>query len=273
MSKNDSLNLKKTLFVDIGNSSIKVAYIEDGSWEKVNDSFKSVTYFISWLNKHYSEIQELVIASVRKDHLKILEESIKNISYRVITTDDIDPKKLDYKTTKTLGIDRYLVCLGAISQTSEKSSTEEQLEAREKVVGIGGKRIIAVDAGSACTIDCMQGNGIFMGGMILPGISAFIKSLNKVAPELPETELKFATNWIGKSTKESLMLGRLDFFALGIAGIFERLRTHFPGAEVFITGGDSEIFSKCFGFVERGYSAPLIDEYLIFKGMKAFIDG
>jgi type III pantothenate kinase len=215
----------------------------------------------------------LVIASVRKDHLKILEQSIQNISYRVITTNDIDPQKLDYKTPKTLGIDRYLVCLGALTQVGDTALAEDQIQNRNIDSKVSDKRIIAVDAGSACTIDCMYGNEIFTGGMILPGISAFIKSLNKVAPELPETELKFATNWIGKSTKESLMLGRLDFFGHGIAGIFEQLRVNFPGAEVFITGGDAQIFSECFKFVERGYSNPSIDEFLIFKGMKAFIDG
>ncbi|XWN35783.1 MAG: type III pantothenate kinase [Balneola sp.] len=272
MSKNDSVNPKKTLFVDIGNSSIKVAYVESGVWQKVNDNFKSVTYFISWLTNHYSEIQKLIIASVRKDHLNILEQSIQGIDYRVITTESIDSEKLDYETPKTLGIDRYLVCLGALSQVHKKPSIEEQLKEENKVIGLGGRSVIAVDAGSACTIDCMHKEEIFIGGMILPGISAFIQSLNKVAPELPETELEFASNWIGKSTKESLILGRLDFFALGIAGIFERLRTYFPGAKVFITGGDAQIFSECFKFVERGYSDPVIDEFLIFKGMKTFID-
>ena len=91
MSKNDSSGPKKTLFLDIGNSSIKVAYWENGEWQKTKDSFKSVTYLISWLNSHKDLINDLIVASVRKDHFKLLQSQVTDIAIKSITIDDIDP--------------------------------------------------------------------------------------------------------------------------------------------------------------------------------------
>ena len=145
MSKNDSSDPKKTLFLDIGNSSIKVAFRNNNAWEKSTDNFKSVTYLISWLNQHKDSIQDLVVASVRKDHFELLKNQVTEFEIKNIEISEVPEHNLNYETPKTLGIDRFLGCLGAYAQ--EKQS------------------VVVVDAGSACTIDIMNENGVYQGGV------------------------------------------------------------------------------------------------------------
>lgn len=247
MSKNDSTNSKKTLFLDIGNSSIKVAFKEEGQWKKASDHFKSVTYLISWLSSHKDSFGDLVVASVRKDHFKLLENQIVDHRIIEIRIDDIASEKLDYSTPKTLGIDRYLGCLGAVEQVH--------------------KSVVVIDAGSACTIDLMDENGIYRGGVIMPGLQSILNIFKLSAPELPEIEVEIPSTWPGKNTAESLQWGQVGFFKAGIESALNQYYEEFGTFELFITGGDAEKISELID------DTSIRDEFLLFKGMDAFISG
>lgn len=246
MSKNDSSNSKKTLFLDIGNSSIKAAYKENGEWIKASDNFKSVTYLISWLNNHKDSFGDLIVASVRKDHFKLLESQVVNHRIRETLIENLAPEQLNYTTPKTLGIDRYLGCLGAFK--------------------LMRKSVVVVDAGSACTIDLMDDKGIYQGGVIMPGLQSIIDIFKLSAPELPDIEIEIPSTWPGKTTSESLQWGQVGFFKAGIESALKRYSEQFGDFELFITGGDAQKISE---LIE---STSTQDEFLIFKGMEAFIN-
>lgn len=247
MSKIDSSQSKKTLYLDIGNSSIKAAFKEDGSWQRVGDSFKSVTYLISWLNKNRDSIEKLVVASVRKDHFRLLYNQIEGLEILEIRIEDIPSEKLDYFTPKTLGVDRYLGCLGAVNHAK--------------------KRSVVIDAGSACTIDMMDSNGTYKGGIIMPGLQSVMNIFKVTAPELPDIEPKIPQNWPGKNTIESLQWGQVGFFVDGIESALERYKSQYGDFELYITGGDTDIISEL--ITESSNK----DAFLIFKGMEAVING
>jgi type III pantothenate kinase len=246
MSKIDSSNPKKTLYLDIGNSSIKAAFNKDGVWIKEGDSFKSVTYLISWLDKHEDSIEELIVASVRKDHFTLLENQIKNQKITQITIHDISVEMLDYSTPKTLGIDRYLGCLGAFESSK--------------------KGVVVIDAGSACTIDMMDNKGIYRGGIIMPGLNSLMNIFKSSAPELPDIGKEIPQNWPGKNTSESLQWGQVGFFIDGIESALKRYKDHYGDYELYITGGDSEKISSLIS------GSSIKDEFLIFKGMEVVIN-
>ena len=247
MSKIDSSNTKKTLYLDIGNSSIKAAYKEEGNWVRVGDSFKSATYLISWLDKHKESIEELVVASVRRDHFLLLQKQVTNQKITQITIDDVPAEKLDYSTPKTLGIDRYLDCLGAFKESK--------------------KGVVVIDAGSACTIDMMDTNGVYKGGIIMPGLQSIMNVFKTAAPELPEIEKEIPSNWPGKNTAESLQWGQVGFFIDGIESALRRFRDRYGDFELYITGGDGETISHL--IAEKSNN----DSFLIFKGMQEIFNG
>jgi len=243
MSKIDSSNTKKTLYLDIGNSSIKVAFKEHGVWEKVGDGFKSATYLISWLNNHSDNIEELVVASVRKDHFELLHNQVEDQKITHITINDISHDKLDYSTPKTLGIDRYLGCLGAF---------------------LGIKQgVVVIDVGSACTIDMMDSEGVYRGGIIMPGLQSVMDIFKTSAPELPEIEKEIPQNWPGKNTTESLQWGQIGFFIDGIESALTRYKNRYGKFDIYITGGDAEVVSSLISEKSKK------DEFLIFKGLES----
>ncbi|MBO6621611.1 MAG: type III pantothenate kinase [Balneola sp.] len=245
MSKNDSENSKKRLFLDIGNSSIKVAFRNNNVWEKSTDNFKSVTYLISWLNRYKDSIQDLVVASVRKDHFELLRNQVTEFEIKSIEITDVPEHNLNYHTPKTLGIDRFLGCLGALTQEKES--------------------VVVVDAGSACTIDIMNESGIYQGGVIMPGLQSILNIFKTSAPELPAIETEIPTKFPGKSTAESLQWGQVAFFVDGINASLKRYQESFGHFNLYLTGGDARTVS---GLISMNSKR---DEFLIFKGMEAFI--
>ena len=246
MSKNDSTNSKKTLFLDIGNSAIKAAFKKGHKWERASDNFKSVTYLISWLNNHTDSIGQLVVASVRKDQFELLQNQVKDQSIKHIKIEDIPLEKLDYDTPKTLGVDRYLGCLGAFKKA--------------------GRSVVVVDAGSACTIDLMNEHGVYQGGVIMPGLQSLMNIFKISAPELPTIEPEIPSTWPGKSTLDSLKWGQVGFFIDGIESALNRYKKQYGDFDLFTTGGDAEIISKLISTTSKK------NDFLIFNGMEAFID-
>lgn len=130
-------------------------------------------------------------------------------------------------------------------------------------IGLGIDRIavceaiqegVIVDAGSAITIDVMQG-GMHLGGYILPGIASFIEMYGKISPALkvmPDLSVEF--DLLPQNTKEALGCGILK----SIVGMIKEVS---GGKKIYFCGGDGKFFSKFF-------DDSVYDDTLIFKGMQ-----
>ena len=102
---------------------------------------------------------------------------------------------------------------------------------------------IVVDAGTAVTVDFIDGAGTFHGGAIAPGAAMQLRALNEHTDALPEVEFRAPLpGAFGKSTAEAMILG---VFA-SIRGLVWRLVEQYAaeyGAYpmVIATGGDAEV--------------------------------
>jgi type III pantothenate kinase len=131
----------------------------------------------------------------------------------------------------TMGIDRVMVC-----------------EAIEDGV--------IVDAGSAITVDVMDG-GAYRGGFISLGLRTAQEAYARLSPAL-DTSFNFEVDLtiMAKNTPDALTVGFL-------APLIEKIgRIRKP---LFLTGGDAFVLSQFF-------SGATVDEDLIFKGMKKLIE-
>ncbi len=126
---------------------------------------------------------------------------------------------LDYKTPQTLGLDRFLVCLAAWKESDKEN-------------------VIVIDAGSACTVDLMSDEGIFKGGIIMPGLQILKDSMKDRLPELPEAPDSIPEEWPGKSTVECIEWGVNGGFLLAIKGFIERYKTCVSDPKIYVTGGN-----------------------------------
>jgi type III pantothenate kinase len=111
---------------------------------------------------------------------------------------------------------------------------------------------IVVDAGTAVTVDFIDGAGTFHGGAIAPGARMMLHALRQGTDQLPEVELRKPLEPIGHNTAEAM---RSAVFH-GIRGMVRELVERFAeGAGMFplvvATGGDAEFLFGDDELIER----------------------
>lgn len=239
------------LYLDIGNTSLKLASLSDAGWEVLwHERFGvNLESFVKMLQR-YAENEASVVytSSVRKDITQKIIEAAPDINFQLLSTSQIPEHKINYATVHTLGLDRFLGCLGAYQLSN-------------------GFAVIVIDTGSACTVDFMDENGVYQGGVIMPGHDVLKKSIRRYLPELPEVDSAIPENWPGKSTHDSLRWGVNGMFRAAIESWIDRFKELDSRARIFITGGNSSDLQRLLTDTECIRNANLQ-----FEGMKAFVD-
>src|SRR5207248_11358972 len=106
------------------------------------------------------------------------------------------PIVLDVDEPLTVGADRLINTLAA-----------SRLFKRDAIV---------VDLGTATTFDCITADGVFLGGVIAPGVMMMAEALSRKTAKLPATELVLPTKVIGRRTEENIRAGVIFGAADGI---------------------------------------------------------
>ena len=133
------------------------------------------------------------------------------------------PIRLEVDEPATVGADRIINTLAAC-----------RLYRRDTIV---------VDLGTATTFDCITAEGVFLGGVIAPGVRTSADTLIRRTSKLPATELVAPERTIGRRTEECIRAGVLYGAADSIDGIVRRIKREWPGGKVplvIATGGLAE---------------------------------
>lgn len=155
------------------------------------------------------------------------------------------PITLDVDEPLTVGADRLINTLAA-----------SRLYARDAIV---------VDMGTATTFDCITADGVFLGGVIAPGVLTSAETLTRRTSKLPATELVVPTRVIGKRTEECIRAGVLFGAADGIDGIVGRIKKSWPRTQVpmvIATGGFAETMATLCSSFDR------VEPYLTLQGLQ-----
>lgn len=130
------------------------------------------------------------------------------------------PIRLDVDEPLTVGADRVINTLAASRRYRRDA--------------------IVVDLGTATTYDCITADGVFLGGIIAPGVRSSADTLVRRTSKLPATELVPPVHVIGRRTEECIRAGVLLGAADAIDGLVRRLRRAWPRPDaplVVATGG------------------------------------
>ncbi len=103
-----------------------------------------------------------------------------------------------------------------------------------------GRDTIVVDLGTATTFDCITADGVFLGGVIAPGVRSSADTLVRRTAKLPSTELVAPARVIGTRTEECIRAGVVFGAADAIDGIVLRIKAEWPRPNVpyvVATGG------------------------------------
>jgi type III pantothenate kinase len=107
-----------------------------------------------------------------------------------------------------------------------------------------GTPYIVIDAGSAVTVDLVDGDGTFRGGAIFPGLRLMARSLHSFTAQLPLVE-EFADAPVpGRDTAAAIRAGVVHAVCGGIDRLVERLSDRSPKPEVLFAGGDTELAAQ-----------------------------
>ncbi len=240
----------KRIYLDIGNSRIKMASRKNKrEWSVTTLAVKKGALNLPSKRTKVSGDIHFIISSVRNDWLKLVKSEISGHRTTVLDKKWIPAHHLDYDTTATLGIDRYLSCLGAVEKAN--------------------KDVIAIDAGSAITVDYMTSDKIFKGGVIIPGKRVILEAMKKELPELPLPDHIIPDAYPGKST--------MDCIRWGVNGSFQAILKQFiiryqemaeQPVDIFITGGDMNYIKS---LMPDDWPVQCND-FTIFEGMESFMN-
>jgi type III pantothenate kinase len=122
----------------------------------------------------------------------------------------------------TVGQDRLLNAIGAFSRARQAC--------------------IVVDAGTAMTVDFVDGEGTFHGGAIAPGVDMMLRALHEHTAALPAVgfEPVPADQPFGKDTRRAMLLG-VQSAARGMVRVLVERYAEFYGAfpQIIATGGNA----------------------------------
>ncbi len=110
-----------------------------------------------------------------------------------------------------------------------------------------GHACVVASFGTAITIDCVNDEGAFMGGSILPGMRLQAKSLGSVIAPLPDVTIERPTSVFGTDTASAIRNG----VVFGVVGAVREIVERYADAlgrwpDLVTTGDDAELIrSEC----------------------------
>ncbi|QDV55925.1 type III pantothenate kinase [Rosistilla oblonga] len=223
--------------VDVGNSSIKIAYHPPGMTADASD-LRVVRVSLTGADWQ-AQLADLTSAFPQSDNtVQWLLASVNSVGcdrlsawiethraadrVRVIDRSDVGIET-DVRMPQRVGIDRLLAAQSAFRLAGDRSA-------------------IVIDAGTTVTVDLVASPGVFRGGAILPGLGLQFRALHEATDKLPRLEPPddlASLESPGRDTQAAMELG----VASGIVGAIDRLVESFQStcdvSQIFLTGGDA----------------------------------
>lgn len=215
------------LTVDIGNTAIK-AGIFSGNSLLFSDSFATFADFRTFIrNKQFSAAAIASVANSKLDEIENYLRTRKDILSFLVSVESPFSFSINYKTPHTLGIDRLCCLEGALCLERQKLQKEIT------------SALIAIDCGTATTVNVYSPERAFIGGMIAPGIMLMANTLHKNTEQLPLIEAGDSISDFGDSTVTSIQSG-IVFATVGMIKMAMSIAMkQFGSASLYITGGNA----------------------------------
>lgn len=242
------------LSFDIGNSAIKVGlFAEDqlaGTFRSSHDLNELSDRLASAIGDR--PVRRAGVASVVPaitEAVRAMLES-RGLPVQVIRSNTPLPFKLSYTTPETLGSDRLAVAAAAWV-----------------LFGRGHDRaVVAIDAGTACTLEAIDREGIYRGGIIAAGPGLIAHALGTKTAQLPEIRLEVPDQTIGRSTTEAIQSGVMHGFIESVRGLLRKTQEALGEPPfVVVTGGWSSLLLDAIEEIDAS------DPDLVLRGIRTLM--
>lgn len=120
---------------------------------------------------------------------------------------------------------------------------------------VAGQACAVIDAGTAVTVDFVDGEGTFQGGVIAPGLRMMLGAMHAGTAALPLIEFEppdTSRGPFGKDTRHAMLLGVQEAVQGLVRVAVERFAEAYEAyPQVIATGGDAEVLFREDGLVEH----------------------
>ena len=104
--------------------------------------------------------------------------------------------------------------------------------------------LVLMDMGTATTIEVVEENNAYMGGVIFPGVKVSLDALTSRAAQLPGISLDTPQNVVGKNTVDCMRSGMMYGTAAMIDGLVDRIAEELGHSSTLIaTGGMAQFIT------------------------------
>lgn len=257
MNPNHSKNSKLLLAIDVGNTNV-VLGIFDG--QKLIHHWRLMTAVSrtpdeAWIvvdslcraeGLDIQQISSVAISSVVPDLTSIFAE-LANRRFGTkpyeVRADTAPSVKIQYKHPMAVGADRICNAVAGFSKY--------------------GGPLVVVDYGTATTFDVISRDGVYLGGLITPGIELAQKILRQSAARLPRVSLEFPEKVIATTTETSIQAGLLYGAVEKMEGLCSRIWKELGDeGKTIITGGMSPLIGEHSNIVHA------VEPFLVLEGLR-----
>lgn len=220
------------LAIDIGNTNIVIGCIKDDEIQfkariatdriRTSDQYGvEIKNMLEAFGIHKTDISDCIISSVvppvfnsvRTGVIKVIGKQPMVVGPGLKTGLDIH-----VDVPSQVGSDRIVVAVAALAEYPAP--------------------LILMDMGTATTIEVVEPENVYMGGVIFPGVRLSLDALTSRAAQLPGISLDKPRQVIGKNTVDCMRSGMMYGTAAMIDGIVDRIEEELGHSSTLIaTGG------------------------------------
>jgi len=228
------------LAIDAGNTNTVFAVFEGnrikGQWRMATDARRTADEYGVWLMQLFAHenikpkaVKAAIMSCVVPQAtfaLRMLARNYFSTELQIVGEPDV---KLNIRTKmerpSEVGADRLVNVLAAWDKYREP--------------------LIIVDFGTATTFDVVDGKGVYIGGVIAPGVNLSLEALHRAAAKLPNVAVERPSRVIGTETVSAMQSGIYFGYVGLIEGIVARIRKEYGSTmRVVATGGLAPLFAK-----------------------------
>ncbi len=230
------------LAIDAGNTNVVFALYEgrklEARWRIATDARRTGDEYAVWLTQllairgvERKDVSQIIVSTVvpRALHnIEVLARNYFGIEPLLAGEAPVDYAiDIDVDDPRSLGADRAVNAIAA----------------HAKYPG----DLIVVDFGTATTLDVIDFNGAYKGGIIAPGINLSLDALVGNTAKLPRIaiEVPKSDSVIGRNTEDQMLIGVFWGYVAMMEGLIARMRAEIGRpAKVIATGGLAVLFDE-----------------------------
>jgi type III pantothenate kinase len=214
-----------------------------GSWRTATEGKRTADEYVVWLD-HLLALEGLARGNVDG---AVIASVVPEVNFNLLTL------CRKYCKTDPLMVGAKGVALGtkALVDRPEEVGADRLVNtvaAHDRYKG----PLIVVDFGTATTLDVVDRDGNYCGGVIAPGINLSLAALHMAAAQLPSVRISRTERVIGKDTVSCMQSGIYWGYIGLVEGLVGRIKTEFGEAmHTVATGGLAPLFAGAIDAIEH----------------------